>query len=57
MPVQMLFWVIYILSVFFVGWTYYVPGQAYPVRMFGGSFILWVLVGLLGYATFGPAIK
>ena len=57
MPLQMLFWAIYILSLFFVGWTYYTPGQAYPVRQFGGTFVLWVLVGILGWSVFGPAVR
>ncbi len=57
MPLQMLFWVIYILAVVFSFWAYYDPAQPLWFRRAGGSFILWVLVGLLGYRVFGSAIR
>ena len=56
MPLSYLFWGIYILSIFFGGWGYY-DGTPVGYRRFGGYFVLWVLVGLLGYHVFGAAIR
>jgi len=56
MPLQMLFWAIYIISIFFSVWLSY-DGQVGWQRRAGGYFILWVLVGILGYRVFGPAIR
>lgn len=56
MPLSILFWVIYIFSLIFGAWGFYVPGQPW-YRPAGGYFVLWVLVGILGWHVFGPAIR
>ena len=56
MPISLLFWMVYIISILFGGWSYY-DGQPTWYRRFSGYFILWLLVGLLGYRVFGSAIR
>jgi hypothetical protein len=56
MPMSILFWVIYIISLLVGFWGYYEPTGAW-VRRAGGYIALWVLVGILGWSVFGPAIK
>ena len=56
MPIGLLFWMIYIISLLFGGWIYYAPGTPW-FRPFGGYIMLWILVGLLGYHSFGPALR
>ena len=56
MPLNYLFWGIYILALFVSGWGYYEPNQPW-FRRAGGSFALWLLVGILGYKVFGSAVK
>ena len=55
MPIGLLFWVLYIIAVLFGAWASY--GQPNWPRLFGGHFVLWILVGMLGWHVFGPAIK
>lgn len=57
MPLNVLFWVIYIFAILFSLWANYEAGQPMWYRRAGGYFILWVLVGILGYRVFGPAIR
>jgi hypothetical protein len=56
MPISVLFWVIYIVAILFSGWAYYVPNTNW-IRPFGGLFVTWILIGILGYRVFGSAIK
>jgi hypothetical protein len=56
MPIAILFWVIYLLAVIFGYWSTYTPGTPFN-RPFIGVFALWVLVGILGWQVFGPAIR
>jgi hypothetical protein len=56
MPLQLLFWMIYILALFFSAWVYYAPNTPW-FRPFSGLFAVWVLIGILGYRVFGSAIK
>jgi hypothetical protein len=56
MPLQYLFWMIYIIAILFAGWAYYAPGTPWT-RHFSGVFVVWVLIGILGYRVFGSAIK
>jgi hypothetical protein len=56
MPLNLLFWVIYILALIISLWGYYVPNTPW-YRGFGGAFVLWLLVGILGWRVFGPAIR
>lgn len=56
MPLNLLFWTLYIISVVFGAWAYY-DGQPLWYKRFGGYFVLWILVGILGWRVFGSAIK
>jgi|HubBroStandDraft_1064217.scaffolds.fasta_scaffold3366928_1 hypothetical protein len=57
MPLSVLFWVIYILAILFSWWGYYTPSDPAWFRRAGGMTVIWVLVGILGYRVFGPAIR
>ena len=57
MPLSLLFWIIYILTIVGGVWSYYDSAQPLWYRRFGGYLILWILVGILGYRVFGAAIK
>lgn len=57
MTKELAFWVIYLISFFIGGWSYYETGQPMPYRRAGGYLVLWVLVGIVGWAVFGPPIK
>ena len=57
MSLSIWFWVIYVLALIFGFWSNYTPGSPYPVKNLGGSLLFFVLVGLLGWAVFGSAIK
>ncbi len=57
MPLSILFWVIYLVALVFSFWGYYEPGNPLWARRAGGGFVLWVLVGILGWHAFGPAIR
>lgn len=52
----MLFWVIYLMSLLVGWWGYYEPNTPWFKRA-GYSFVLWVLVGILGWAVFGSAVR
>jgi hypothetical protein len=56
MPLQLLFWMVYILALLFSGWAYYSPGTPW-FKPFGGLFVIWLLIGILGYRVFGAAIR
>lgn len=49
----LLFWIIFLITLLFGGWWSYGLGVGY----FGGSLIVMVLIGLVGWQTFGPPIK
>lgn len=60
MPLGILFWVIYVIALLFGLWSNYeapAPGQAPWFKRSGPYLVLWILVGFLGWATFGPVIK
>jgi hypothetical protein len=57
MPLSYLFWGIYILSIILGFMVNYEAGQPVWLRRFSGYIVLWVLVGLLGYRVFGPAVR
>jgi hypothetical protein len=56
MPMSFLFWMIYIIAILFAGWTNY-EANVFLWRRFSGYLVLFVLVGLLGYRVFGPAVR
>lgn len=53
MQISIWFWVIYVIAFIFSAWT----GSPNWRGWAGGSLVFFVLVGLLGYAVFGSAIK
>ncbi len=57
MPLSFIFWGIYILSILFGWWANYEPAQPRWPHRFGGYFVLWILVGMLGWHVFGPAVR
>lgn len=50
-----LFWIIMLIVLLFGAWTYYSSPVAWGFA--GINLILWVLLALLGWKVFGPAIK
>jgi hypothetical protein len=55
MTMSLVFWVLMLLWVVFLGWWHYWPqGVAYPALMWPLPFILFLL---LGWATFGAPIR
>lgn len=57
MPLGILFWVVYVMAFVFSLWSNYDANQPLWFKRAGGSLILWVLVGMLGWATFGPVVR
>jgi len=56
MTLGIAFWVIYIVALVFGGWSNYTPADpAWRFRA-GAYFVLWLLVGVLGWAQFGAPI-
>lgn len=56
MPLAYLFWMIYIIAIVFAGWAYYAPNTPW-FKPFGGVFVVWLLLGILGYRVFGNVVK
>jgi hypothetical protein len=56
MPLNILFWVIYLIALLVSWWGYYDAGKPW-FRPFGGALAVWVLVGILGWRVFGPAVR
>jgi membrane protein YdbS with pleckstrin-like domain len=57
MPLGIFFWVLYIISLIIGFWGYYEPAQPTWYRRAGGYIVLWILVGILGWSVFGPAVR
>lgn len=56
MTIGLLFWILMILALIF-GWVVYPPNGPAGYRPFGYSFLLWILLALLGVSAFGWPIK
>jgi hypothetical protein len=57
MTIALLFWVIMLILLIFGFWgSRPAAGAPWNWSAFGGNFIVWVLLALLGWQTFGPAI-
>lgn len=54
MTLSLLFWIIYIIALIFGLWVNYTPGQFKPL---GSHAVIMLLLGILGWAVYGPAIK
>lgn len=57
MPLQIWFWVLYVICVAFGMWSGRVPGQPYTYRNWGANLVIFILLGILGWAQFGPPVK
>jgi hypothetical protein len=57
MPLNYIFWGIYIFCLLFGVWGYYEPAQPTWYRRAGGYLAIWILVGMLGWRVFGAAVK
>jgi hypothetical protein len=55
MSLQLLFWVIYIVSVIFGLYSNW-PDSRANARPFGNALIVFILIGILGWSVFGAAI-
>ncbi len=53
----MLYWVLMIIWLVFGLWSDYVPGQPYPVRLAGRSFLIFILLAILGWQVFGTPVR
>lgn len=57
MPIGILFWVLYVVCLIFGMFIGYTPGQPYTYRNWGGSLMVFILIGILGWAVFGSVVK
>jgi hypothetical protein len=57
MTLAVLYWVLMLLWLLFSLWIDYVPNQPYPVRRGAWSFMIFVLLLILGWAVFGSPVK
>lgn len=57
MPLGVLFWVIYVVTLILGFWANYDAAQPLWWRRASGLFVLWVLVGILGWKVFGPVVN
>jgi len=57
MPLGILFWVIYVIAFLFGIWSNYEVGQPFAIKRFGSHFIIFLLVGMLGWKVFGSVVQ
>jgi hypothetical protein len=57
MTIAVWFWVLYVLSLFLGAWSNYDPALPLWYRRGAAWFMVWVLIGLLGWGAFGAPIK
>ena len=56
MTLGLLFWILWIVALVFGVWSGY-PLQPVPIRNWGGGLLVFILIGILGWAQFGAPIK
>lgn len=56
MPLGILFWVVYVIAVLLGMWVNYEANTPW-FKKAGAYLVLWILVGMLGWAVFGPVVK
>jgi hypothetical protein len=54
MNIGLAFWIIMLVWLLLWGGTFFVSD---PRLVHGGTFVLWVLLALLGWHAFGPMLK
>ena len=57
MSLAIWFWIIYVISVLFSGFSLYKADPATRVLGLGSSFVLWVLLFIIGMALFGGPVS
>lgn len=55
MTLQFWFWIFYVLGL--LGWTWGYWPIAPSLRPWGAGLFFFILIGILGYATFGGPLK
>lgn len=55
MTISVLFWMLFILTLLFGGWGWTMP-TAPPFTRWGSSFMILILIAILGWKVFGAAI-
>jgi hypothetical protein len=55
--IAVLFWVLYIVSLLFGIWANYTPNEPFAISRWGGGFLMFILIGLLGWAQFGGPVR
>lgn len=56
MTLAIWFWLLMVVFLLFGIWVNYSPGQPFTYRSWGGMFLFWVLLGILGWAQFGAPV-
>jgi hypothetical protein len=57
MPLSVLFWMIYVITLLFCLWSNYEAGQPLWLKRAGSFVVLWILVGILGWRVFGHLVN
>lgn len=57
MPLPILFWVLMIVWLLFGWYVDYEPEKPFPFRRGAWRFMVFILLGILGYAQFGGPVK
>jgi len=57
MTLAILFWVLYIVGLVFGLYGEYVPGQPYPLARGARSFLVFILIAILGWGVFGAPVR
>ena len=52
MTISLLFWIIFIISFLFGGYSNRASLRAWAT----GDLVIWILIGILGWAVFGAAV-
>lgn len=55
MPLQIWFWVFYVVAFLFYNWVTYDSARPW-FRWGGGGLLIFILIGILGYKVFGSAV-
>ena len=55
MSIGLLFWILYIIALVFGLWSNW-PATGPAFRPLGGTLLIFVLIGLLGWKCFGAAV-
>lgn len=56
MNISLAFWILYLVAAFLSAFFTWPAGDNRNFRPLGDRFVIFVLIGLLGWKTFGPPI-